>query len=152
MERNKKRMRIIGMIILIIVLLLLLFQCGGETEKEAQEQNKNPVQELLDEMKADEEALLLLYERGDVCSEAWIEEFMVLAKKFQNYRYAGNEEDIQDFLKEYKIYGERLEEIGELLTRDHFDESIERLVALEDYAEEMEGKLNQLYEKYHQED
>ena len=91
---NKKHIKIIGMIVLIMVLLLLLFQCGGETEKEAIQQDKDPLSALLEEMKEDEAILLALYDRSDICSEAWTEEFLLIAKKFQSYQYEGSEEGI----------------------------------------------------------
>ena len=130
----------------------MLFQCGKkEKEPEIVIPEKNIEQLLLDDLKADEQALLDLYDRGDICSEKWIEEFLALTKKFQNYQYEGNAGNIRAFLVEYKEYGERLEEIAELMKKSNFEESVIKLGELEEYAEEMEGRLNELYQKYHQE-
>lgn len=148
MVNNKRIFKIIGIIILIIVFLLLLCKCGpGSSEPEVTPRNLE--QELLAEMKEDEAELLALYERSDICSEEWIEEYLRLAVKFQNYNYQGNASDIIEFLREYELYGEELEKIAELLSRDNFEESIIKLSELEDYAEEMEEGLSSLYEKYH---
>jgi len=149
---RRKATKIISGVIVIVILLLLFFQCGrGKKEEEVRIPEKNIEQKLLDEMKMDEQLLFDLYDRSDICSEEWIEEFLGLAKKFQNYQYTGNAEDIRTFLIEYKEYGEKLEEIGELMSRSNFEESIEKLEELEEYAEEMEGRLNELYQKYHKE-
>ena len=153
MKKEGRKTRIFIGIVLVIILLLLLIKCGtdGKKEEEVIVPEKNTEQQLLDEMKADEQALLDLYDRGDICSEEWIEEFLALTKKFQQYEYKGNAADIRAFLVEYKEYGEKLEEIAELMKKANFEESITKLGELEEYAEEMEGRLNELYQKYHQE-
>ena len=153
MKREGRKTKIFVGIILVIILLLLLIKCGtgGKKDDEVVIPEKNIEQLLLDEMKADEQALLDLYDRGDICSEKWIEEFLTLTKKFQNYQYAGNAGDIRAFLADYKEYGAKLEEIAELMKKSNFEESVIKLGELEEYAEEMEGRLNELYQKYHQE-
>jgi hypothetical protein len=153
MKKEGRKTKIFIGIVFVIILLLLLIKCGsgGKKEEEIVVREKNIEQLLLDEMKADEQELLDLYDRGDICSEKWVEEFLALANKFQQYEYEGNAEDIRGFLVEYKEYGMKLEEIAELMKKANFEESIKKLGELEEYAEEMEGRLNELYQKYHQE-
>ena len=141
---NKRKITV-GIIVLIVILLFLLTQCGKKKEIE---HNRNYEQELLQEMKQDEANLISLYERSDICSEEWMEEFKEISLKFQNYSYLGSEEEIMSFLKEYKEYGKELYYLVVIIDEENYEESIEVLKALQIVAGENEKELNQLYEKY----
>lgn len=94
---------------------------------------------LLLEMKRDEQDLILLYERGDICSEEWTKEFLALTKKFQNYTYQGEFTEIYDFLKEVKGYGEKLEVVGNFFLEGKLEEGLKGLERLEELASEIQG-------------
>lgn len=149
MDKNKSYIKKIGGIILIIIiLLLLLVQCGGETEKEAVEQGRNLEQEIVQIMKEDESYLIALFERGDICSEEWIKDFLLLIEKFQTYEYKGEEKDIQELILMYQEYAKELKEVAIYMQEGAYEESIEKLELVEETAIEVEGELNSLYEKY----
>ena len=150
---NKKKIRILLAILLIIILLLLLVKCGVNKSPEAGIEEevviRNEEQTILREMKQDEEALIALYNRSDICSEEWIKEFIVLAQKMQKYHYTGTIEEIKELVFEYQGYGVSLEEIGLTLQEGNYEEGIELLTNLEETAERLEGELGKLYETYH---
>ncbi len=159
MEDKNRLVKRIIMIVIAIILLLLLIRCASQGRKLPNTGGDGETvvtltqeQELFAEMKKDEEYLFLLYQRADICSDPWIQEFLELAEKFQNYTYTGEFTEINIFLEEYADYGIQLEEIGDFFLESDFGASLEKIEEIEGLSGDMEDKLNDLSKKYNEKD
>ena len=112
---------------------------------------KSPEQTLLQEMKIDEELLISYYQQSDICSDDWIEEYIALSRKFQAYKYSGDNTEIKELLVLYVGYGKELETVGKLMKQDKAREAAQKLQDLEELAGTAEMELNRVYEKINQE-
>lgn len=132
---------------MILFLLLLFVRCSPQEEAEV----LSPEQQILQIMKEDEKVLLSYYERSDICSKEWIEDFYELANKFKTYEYTGSDEEIKALLKDYIEYGDSLLNILLVIEEENYTEGVLQLEELKEEAARNEGELNRLYETYHQE-
>lgn len=147
-KQNKKTLiRIIVLIVLVVIILLLLKFCGKRNENEVVE--KTDIQVLLTEMKVDEEKLVYLFERSDICSSKWADELIEHATKIQSYKYSGDDSNIVSLIDDYKKYGIELDKIARLMKEGKFEESIVKLEELEELALKIENDLGVVYNEYY---
>ncbi len=151
---KRQLVRLGTLIALIIIILLMIIRCSSQPDNSqlpdtsGENIEKSTEFLLFEEMKEDERYLYSLYERADICSEEWIEEFLDLARKFQSYNYDGTDSLIYEFLEEYAVYGKELENVGEFLKENDLETSLEKIGQLEVVAKDMEDRLNEFAKKY----
>ena len=134
-------------IILITLIIILLIFCSSLLYKNMKAKDEY---NLLNQMKKDEQALIDSYSSHDFTSKEWIERYRDVGITFINYvcEYGGNKKEVLELTDAYRIYGEKIVEISDLLDNGDNKKAKLKLEELTDYANEIESKLGELYEKY----
>lgn len=152
-----KNKGIIFVVIGIIILIFLFSRGCSKIKNNLEEDNilkhifekNSEEQSLLKIMKEDEQYLKDLYIAANICEKEWVIDYRNLGKKFQMYKYGGNDKEIIQLLEIYKEYGTKIEEIAVIINQTNYDKSIVELENLKDIAMISEQKLADLYAKYY---
>lgn len=112
-------------------------------------ENDNEEKTLLKRMKEDELYLKELYLSSNICEEEWVKEYRDIGKKFQEYEYKGNDNGIKTLLENYKIYGQKIEDIALTINKSNYEKGIEELEGLKEAARKCEEELSTLYNEYY---
>lgn len=142
MTDNKKK----GIIFVVFIAIIAVFFMV----KIYRDNRSGNEEQLLENMKEDEAALVVNYSIYDFTADEWIGRYRDLGISFINYscEYGGSKTDIQELTELYRIYGDKIIEISNLLEVGNHDEAKVKLQELTTFADEVEEALEAAYEKY----
>ena len=145
----KRNHFIVLFILVMVVVLFTLKSCLKEKPQETiNVTEKTGEENVLQSLKSEEEKLIALYDRSDICSKEWTKEYKEVAAHFENIEYIGNNTEIHTLVKMYQEYGKQLSKISILIEEFDYEEAQIALEELKATAQINESELNQLYEKF----